>query len=244
MSGYECPVGGSNCPGWYTLDVPFGHPDFGAAFPCVCAPQRTVNRLRQKWPAGLAGKTFEGFVVVEGNQAAFEASRALAEAEPVAGWLTIAGECGNGKTHLAAAIVNTLLNRGMPALFHTAPTLLDYLRATFAPDSGVSFDDRFEAIKTTQVLALDDLGAETATPWALDKLYQVLDHRYAWRLPTVVTTNVMWTSIPERIRSRLKDSALGKVVMNAAPDYRSIEGKKFYQAALKGARKRSDVNSA
>jgi DNA replication protein DnaC len=158
--------------------------------------------------------------------------------------LTIAGECGNGKTHLAAAIVNALLNRGVPVMFHTAPTLLDYLRATFAPDSGVSFDDRFDAIKTAQVLALDDLGAETATPWALDKLYQVLDHRYTWRLPTVVTTNVKWTSIPERVRSRLKDSALGKVVMNAAPDYRSIEGKKFYQAALKGARKRSDANGA
>jgi hypothetical protein len=67
LSGYECLVGGTNCPGWYTLDVPFGHPDFGAAFPCVCAPQRTVNRLRQELPAGLAGKTFEGFVVVEGN---------------------------------------------------------------------------------------------------------------------------------------------------------------------------------
>lgn len=33
-------------------------------------------------------------------------------------------------------------------MFHTAPTLLDYLRTTFAPERGVSFDERFEAIKT------------------------------------------------------------------------------------------------
>ncbi len=236
-------MGGTDCPGWYTLDVPFGHPDFGAAFSCVCVRQRTVNRLRQELPVEWASKTFEDFVVVEGNRAAFEASRVFAEAEPVAGWLTIAGECGNGKTHLAAAIVNALLDRGVSAMCYTAPTLLDYLRATFATECGMSFDDRFEAIKTAQVLALDDLGAETATPWALDKLYQIFDHRYTWRLPTVVTTNIKWTSIPERIRSRLKDSTLGKVVMNAAPDYRSIEGKKFYQAAPKGARKRPDVNS-
>lgn len=88
---------------------------------------------------------------------------------------------------------------------------------------------------------LDDLGAETATPWALDKLYQVFDHRYTWRLTTVVTTNIKWTSIPECIRSRLKDSVLGKVVMNAAPDYRSIEGKKSYQAVLKGVRRSSNI---
>jgi hypothetical protein len=108
--------------------------------------------------------------------------------------------------------------------------LLDEWRATFAPNSGATFDDHFEAIKTMEALVLDDLGAESATPWAQDKLYQLFDHRYVHRLPTVITTNVRWMDIPDRIRSRLSDSEVGRVVVNAAPDYRSAEGKKAYQA--------------
>jgi len=228
MNEYVCPIGGPDCPGWYTLNVPFGHPDFGRAFPCVCAGRKQAARLASELPGDLAGKTFAGFVVIRQNQAAFEAARRYAEADPPAGWLTIAGGCGSGKTHLAAAIANTLLARGVPVMFHTVPTLLDYLRATFAPDSPVTFDDRFEAIKNARVLVLDDLGAETATPWAQDRLYQIFDHRYTRRLPTVVTTNVRWNSLPERIRSRLSDSELGVVVTNLAPDYRSQEGKLAY----------------
>lgn len=66
---------------------------------------------------------------------------------------------------------------------------MDYLRATFAPDSDVTFDDRFETVKTAHVFVLDDLGAETVTPWAQDRLYQIFDYRYTRRLPTIVTTS-------------------------------------------------------
>ncbi len=57
---------------------------------------------------------------------------------------------------------------------------------------------------------------------------QIFDYRYTHRLPTIVTTNVRWTSIPVRIRSRLKDSRLSVVVTNLAPDFRSAEGKRAY----------------
>ncbi len=105
---------------------------------------------------------YQVVIVVEKNRAAFEAAQAFAHADPL-GWLTLMGECGNGKTHLAAAIATTLLEWGMPAVLQTVPAFPDYLRATFAPDSDVTFDDRFEAIKTARALVLDDLGAETAT---------------------------------------------------------------------------------
>ncbi len=57
-----------------------------------------------------------------------------------------------------------------PVLFYVVPALLDYLRTTFAPDNGTSFDNRFEDIKTAEVLVLGDLGAENSTDRAHDKL--------------------------------------------------------------------------
>jgi len=37
-------------------------------------------------------------------------------------------------------------------------------------------------------LILDHLDTANATPWAKEKLFQILDHRYLTPLPTVITT--------------------------------------------------------
>ena len=39
-----------------------------------------------------------------------------------------------------------------------------------------------------RLLVLDDLGTESASPWAQEKLYQLFNYRYNARLPTVITT--------------------------------------------------------
>ena len=71
----------------------------------------------------------------------------------------------------------------------TTPDLLDYLRATYAPDSNVTYDRGFDAIRNAEVLILDDYGAHSSTAWAEEKLFQLLNHRFNARLPTVITTN-------------------------------------------------------
>jgi DNA replication protein DnaC len=140
------------------------------------------------------------------------------------GWLVLKGSYGCGKTHLAAAIANACVQRGEPVLFITVPDLLDHLRATFAPsnsdDHAPAFDARFHEIRTAPVLILDDLGTESATSWAQEKLYQVFNYRYNARLPTVVTTNHELEDIPLRLRSRIVDPDLTKIVSITAPDYR------------------------
>ena len=42
-------------------------------------------------------------------------------------------------------------------------------------------------IRTASLLILDDLGAHSSTPWAQEKLFQIFNHRYNARLPTVIT---------------------------------------------------------
>jgi DNA replication protein DnaC len=52
---------------------------------------------------------------------------------------------------------------------------------------------------------LDDLGTQSATPWAREKLYQILNYRYETRLPTVITTSASLDELDPRIRSRIMD---------------------------------------
>ena len=65
------------------------------------------------------------------------------------GWLTLYGETGVGKTHLAVAIANTQMDGGNPVFFAFVPELLDYLRAAFAPNSRLRYDNIFDEVKNT-----------------------------------------------------------------------------------------------
>jgi len=136
------------------------------------------------------------------------------------GWLTFQGVNGCGKTHLAAAIANYQLAQGKPAFFVVVPELLDHLRSTFSPDSKTSYDEFFEKLKETPLLILDDFGEQSATPWAQEKLYQLINYRYNARLPMVVTTFFSLDEIETRISSRMVDPKLSLVFNITAPSYR------------------------
>ena len=117
-------------------------------------------------------------------------------------------------------------------LFRTAPDLLDYLRNTYAPDSKITYDRGFDAIRNADVLILDDYGSHSSTPWAEEKLFQLLNHRFNARLPTVITTNQPLertsavSNAPNqelRILSRLIDPELSRVCRIDAPPYKRPE---------------------
>jgi DNA replication protein DnaC len=213
-------------------DVPLGHPDFGKAVPCACRKQELLQRrLRAIGSIGAQESvrelTFarfkpEGHALPADKAAnlrkAFESCRTFAEAPE--GWLLITGGYGCGKTHLAAAIVNATLDAGRVGLFLNAPDLLDHLRAAFSPDAELSYDALFDRLRNAPLLVIDDLGAQSSTPWAMEKLFQLMNHRYNLRLPTVITTNQRLDEIEPRLRSRMQDIDLVQRVAITAPDFR------------------------
>ena len=136
-------------------------------------------------------------------------------------WLVLQGVTGCGKTHLAAAIVNYRYQAKQPALFQVVPDFLDHLRSTFTPESKVPYDQVFESVKNTPLLILDDFGEQSTTPWAQEKLYQVINHRYNAQLPTVITTRSSLEEIDTRISSRLVDPKISMVWNIIVPDYRT-----------------------
>jgi DNA replication protein DnaC len=136
------------------------------------------------------------------------------------GWLIFQGVNGCGKTHLAAAIGNYRRAQGKPVLFVVVADLLDHLRSTFSPDSKISYDEFSEKVKEVPLLILDDFGEQSATPWAQEKLYQLINYRYNARLPMVVTTCLSLDEIETRISSRMVDPSISLVFNITAPDYR------------------------
>ncbi|MCK5182081.1 MAG: ATP-binding protein, partial [Dehalococcoidia bacterium] len=136
------------------------------------------------------------------------------------GWLIFQGINGCGKTHLAAAIANYQLAQRKPVLFVVVPDLLDHLRSTFSPDSKISYDEFSEKLKETPLLILDDFGEQSATPWAQEKLYQLINYRYNARSPMVCTTCLSLDEIETRISSRMVDPRISLVFNIIAPDYR------------------------
>ncbi|WP_322795530.1 ATP-binding protein [Tepidiforma sp.] len=153
-------------------------------------------------------------------EAAFRAASAFAENPQ--GWLVLQGTNGCGKTHLAAAIANRALESGRSVFFAVVPDLLDYLRASFAPGRDAPYDELFERVRNADLLVLDDLGAQATTPWAQEKLYQVVNYRHIAGLPTVVTTDQSLDALQAahpRIVARIADPHAGVTVAILAPHY-------------------------
>ena len=140
---------------------------------------------------------------------AYEAARSFA-AEPK-GWLVLSGPSGSGKTHLAAAIANECIRQGYPAFYITAADLLDHLRATFSPESEMPYDEFFDQVRNAPLLVLDDLGMQSSTSWAQEKLDQLLTYRFNAELPTVIVTIMPLEKLDDRLRTRLTNSELCRV---------------------------------
>lgn len=214
----DCPI--CKGAGFVYAPVPLGHRDYGRAIPCRCLrkdwEKKRFFQLQKYSNLGpLSALTFDN-LIPEGRdnegenrqrfRQAYEAAKVFAKRPE--GWLVFVGPSGSGKTHLAAAIVNYRLEEGYPALFITASDLLDHLRATFAPSSDMPYDDLFERVRNTPLLVLDDLGVQSGTSWAKEKLDQLLTFRFHAKLPTIVTTDLPVEEMDERISARLRDASL------------------------------------
>jgi DNA replication protein DnaC len=229
--------GDPDCPiclgvGYYRLDVPLGHPDFGKLQICTCRQGQVSQHIHRKLFAlsnleSLSHLTFENFLPrghvglraaqADSLELAYNQSRQFAQS--LQGWLLLQGGYGCGKTHLAAAIANFAVSMGVATLFLTVPDLLDSLRFAY-DDPESTFEERFDEIRNAPLLVMDDFGTQNATEWAREKLFQILNYRYVNRLPLVVTSNLMLEEIEERIRSRLGDPQLVTRVRMQVPDYR------------------------
>ena len=135
-------------------------------------------------------------------------------------FLTLVGEAGRGKTHLAIATLREYLLQGGSidyTKFATLHRVLNILRKG-AFEDGV--DTKCKYINC-EFLVIDDLGLDKTSNWGRGVLGEIIYERDAHALPTIVTTNLTLEEIAEtfgeRVVSRLGE---GVTIKLEGPDYR------------------------
>jgi DNA replication protein DnaC len=117
--------------------------------------------------------------------------------------LLMIGSVGCGKTHLAVAILEKIIEKGYSGLYYNSPSLLRDIRATFDQGNEMREEDLLEEVTTTDMLVFDDVGAENSTQFVLDRFYLIINERYEAGKPIIVTTNLNKEEMENRLGSRI-----------------------------------------
>ena len=162
---------------------------------CECWREALAGRLvsEARIPPRYHRCDLDGFVVYpnEKLQKAVARTRAFAEAFPVVDQgLFFVGPPGIGKTHLAVAVLQRVIERcGARGVFYDTRELLRVIRSTYNPVVRTTESDVLRPVIDAQLLVLDDLGAEKTSEWVDETLNLIVNSRYNARRPTIFTSN-------------------------------------------------------
>ncbi len=113
--------------------------------------------------------------------------------------LYLSGNFGCGKTYLVAALFNELAKKGVHSTIIYFPEFLRSLKASFG-SSDDDYNQRFDAVKESPLLLLDDIGAEKLSDWARDEVLGViLQYRMEENLPTFFTSNLSLKELEDHL---------------------------------------------
>lgn len=137
----------------------------------------------------------ENAEVHSGNETAVHAAAYVIAQSFTASLALHGNDVGNGKTHLACAIVNAASEQCVGARFLTAVSIFESMHEASKYGSDEDVTEILREFATIPVLVLDDLGREPLTKRTIPWLGELLNRRWNECRPLVVTTNLSFEQL-------------------------------------------------
>lgn len=122
----------------------------------------------------------------------------------------IIGNVGSGKTHFAYALLKFLKSlstfRNVDINVTPATQLIANIKEGIGNNT---VNDRVIKIKRLPILIIDDLGSERITDFTQELFYLIIDYRWIYQLPTVITSNFSLNELKERLGERIVSRIAG-----------------------------------
>lgn len=160
-------------------------------------------------PKDILNVGFEALVMDKGNIDAIKAASlfCLNFVQAKGKGLYLYGEFGVGKTYLMGAIANKLSEQGHSVYFVHVPTFCREIKASLGDHS---FMEKIDELEKVDCLILDDIGAESFSPWLRDEvLGPIIQYRTQNDKPILYSSNLDYDNLrvhlAESSRSQIDD---------------------------------------
>lgn len=177
------------------------------------AHDRRVYELRSEAniPARFAERRFSDYTAsVQGQRIALGVCKAFADTWPdkrkAGASLVLTGSPGTGKTHLACAVANAVMDAHLASvLFGTVTGALRFIKDTYRKDSERSERDALRRLTSPDLLILDEVGVQLGSEHEKLLMFEILNARYQDLLPTILISNLTGAELEAFLGQRVMD---------------------------------------
>ena len=235
--------------GYVRENVPMDHPKFGKIERCPNAKRRdlttAVARGEIDARAGLTARDMQelSWNSIQKFNQAYGVGLKIKEAYMAgAGLFLLYGRYGQGKSLILKVTAVSALADGKSAAYANMSAVLDDIRLGYdTHDQAMSeLVRRMKWWIDLDVLCIDELDKTSETPWAKERLFRLLDERYARAVRaealTVIAANYeRLDELTGYLRSRMEDALFGdNLIYMDGPDARK-RSERFHSSSHEGA---------
>lgn len=174
-----------------------------------------VDRVRRLFansgiPPRFADRTLENYTAEkEGQKRALRIATRYVEsfADPasIGMSMVLAGKPGTGKTHIACAVGQALIEQFRSVVFMTVLQAIRSVKETYRKDSEKTESEAIRNLLEPDLLILDEVGAQIGSEHEKMLMFEIINERYQNCRSTILISNLTGDELTEFMGDRVMD---------------------------------------